>query len=127
MPLNKAAIAAVTDAARQNLRWFNSRDCTLCKVDGWNPCLWGGRHRLEFQPRQALQRGFARIAAHVFTRPQRCADSGSLWQAKQPAAFVIVKLDTANAGRLAVRHAGNRSGDRRSDAAGTAQQTAFHV
>jgi hypothetical protein len=36
MPLNKAAIAAVTDAARQNPRLFDSLECTLCKVDGWN-------------------------------------------------------------------------------------------
>ena len=31
MPLNKAAIAAVTAAARQNLRLVNSLDCTLWK------------------------------------------------------------------------------------------------
>src|SRR3954451_24548462 len=66
------------------------------------------------------------LAAHLFRRPQAGADLGALRPAEDPAEVVVRELDAADAGGLAVRHPGDRGGDRESDAAGAAAGTAIH-
>ena len=75
------------------------------------------RCRRGFQFAQEEHRLLARVAAHLARRRQAAADARPFGVPENAAAVVLVQLHAAHAGRLAVRHAGNRGRDRRGDAA----------
>ena len=60
------------------------------------------------------------VSAHLQRRPQRRAEGGPFRLAEQLAAQVLIQLHAGHPGRLSLRHAGNRRGDRRRDATGAA-------
>src|SRR5436309_7147531 len=70
------------------------------------------------------ERLLAAFAAHLGRGAQADADGGALRPAEEQAAVVVAQLDAAHAGRLAVRHARDRRGDRGGDAAGAAADPA---
>lgn len=62
-------------------------------------------------------------AAHLYRRRKPTANSGPAGLTKNPAALLVIKLDAAHAGRLAMGHARNRRADGRRDAAGAAARS----
>lgn len=90
------------------------------------PAMCSARPRVFFQPSEAAQCVLTRFAAHLDSRFERNADERPLRTAEQAAAFVLIELNAPNACRLAVRHARNRTGDRRRRATGAASLAALH-
>ncbi|WP_444542507.1 hypothetical protein [Deefgea tanakiae] len=70
--------------------------------------------------RQKKHRFSFRIAAHFKRGLQPSTNGWPLWLAKYFTAKLFIELNTQNACRFAIGHAGNRAGDGRSGAAGCA-------
>lgn len=66
----------------------------------------------------------AAAAAHFRRRLQAAAKGGPLRAAEDLAAVVVGQLDAAHARGFSIWHAGNRAGDGRGGAAGTARWAA---
>lgn len=84
-------------------------------------------------PRGVLQRGEggqclgARAPTHLRGRTQAATHQRPRWQPEQPASALPVQLHARHAGRLAMRHAGDRRTDRRRNTARRAAGAARNV
>nr|GEU28127.1 hypothetical protein [Tanacetum cinerariifolium] len=83
-----------------------------------------GRRRRPLQVSEPPHRIGAAVAAHLQRRLQAAAKRRALGAAEDQAALVVAQLHAAHAGRLAMGHTGNRTGDRRRGAAGAAVRAA---
>lgn len=90
----------------------------------WLGCQLRLRLRLRFQLREPRERFTAIRAAHLELRLQTRAACGPLRPAEDRTAQIVAELDAAHARRLAVRHARNRTRNRRRDTARAAIGTA---
>lgn len=66
----------------------------------------------------------SRVTTDIVIVSEVVADLRSARVTKKPAKVIVIKLDTANAGRFAVRHSGNSGTDGRCNAARTTAGTA---
>lgn len=93
---------------------------------GTTVSLAASRPRSLLKRRKIRQRPGAALPAHLGAGAQAAADRRSFDHTEDKAEVVGRQLNTANAGRFAAGHAGDRRRDRRCDAAGPATRTTFH-
>ena len=84
------------------------------------------RCRDQLQPRQIAQSLGTTGSTHLHHRLQAGADRGAKGIAEQPAARVVSQMNASDSCWLSIGHAGNRRGNRRSDAARSTTGTAIH-